>query len=192
MLDRLGWSIDQSSSRTLVVADGSKSIALGEMKEVPITFNNITIPIKMTVTESDTYDVILGIDWLNKAHAKLDINAAKMCIVCHGAIEMINLDMTRGIRDRMSDTDSESEEETPVNNVHGKNNKWPKANKPTHHLDDDEPSDLQREEEFQRTGGMEHLITPLDGMPKSPFRMEIDWHQMGHQGQQKTNPWSVK
>ncbi len=163
MLDRLGWSIDKASTRTLVVADGSKSIALGEMNEVPITFNNLTVPIKMTVIEGDTYDIILGTDWLNKAHAKLDIQAAKMRITYHGVIEIVNLDMTRGIRNQMSNTDSESEEESfAINNIHDKKNKWPKANKPARHSDDDEPSDAQHEQEFQRTGGMDHFVTPLD------------------------------
>ena len=191
MVDRLGWSIDQASTRTLVVADGSKSIALGEMKDVPITFNNITVPTDMTVIEGDTYDIILGTDWLNKTQAKLDISAAKMRITYHGVIEIVNLDMTRGIRDQMSNTDSESDEESFVNNIHDQNKKWPKANKPARNSDDDEPSDAQREEEFQRTGGMEHLVTSLDGMSDPPFRIQVDYVRMEQEKRQGVNPWNV-
>ena len=86
--------------------------------------NNITVLIKMTVIQGDTYDIILGIDWLTKSQAKLDIQAAKMHITYHGAIEIVNLDMTRGIRDQMSETDSESEEESfAIHNIHEKKNK---------------------------------------------------------------------
>jgi deoxyuridine 5'-triphosphate nucleotidohydrolase len=148
MLNRLEWGIDRASKRTLVVADGSKSIALGEMKEVPVTFNNTTIPIDMTVTESTTYDVILGTDWLAKAQAKIDLNAAQLRITYHGKSEHINLDLTRGIRERMSDT--ESEEESLINNVHGRK-KWPKAQKPPRNSDEDEPTPAQRHHEYLRT-----------------------------------------
>ena len=197
MLDRLGWSIDKASTRTLVVADGSKSIALGEMNEVPITFNNLTVPIKMTVIEGDTYDIILGTDWLNKAQAKLDISAAKMRITYHGVIEFVNLDMTRGIRDQMSDTDSESEEESfAINNIHDKKNKWPKADKPNRDSDDEEPTDAQRDQEFQRTGGMDHFVTPLDRRQnrrqEAPFRDEIDWFEIQRQNYWGVNPWNIK
>jgi deoxyuridine 5'-triphosphate nucleotidohydrolase len=170
MLNRLEWGIDHASKRTLVVADGSKSIALGEMKEVPVTFNNTTIPVDMTVTESTTYDVILGNDWLSKAHAKIDFNAAQLRITHHGKTELINLDLSRGIREQMSETESETEEEG-IYNVNSK--KWPKATKPPKNSDEDEPTPAQRRREDLRTKDFEDILEEMEktlgSKPKNPW-----------------------
>ena len=157
-LTKLGWDIDQASNRKIVVADGTKATALGEMKDIPVCFGNCTIPIHMTVCDSTTYDIILGTDWLLKAQAKVDFAAAKMRITYHGQDEEVPLDLTRGARPSMVDTDEESENEsnetneTAFVNAASNSKKWPKAQKPLKMESDDEyPTEKQREKENDRT-----------------------------------------
>ena len=153
-LRRIGWKIDRASKRKIIVADGRQTVALGEMDNVTVMFGNCEVPINMTVTEATGYDIILGNDWLQKARAKIDLGAAKMRITAHGLDEEVPLDLYRGSRPEMSDTDSETEstsEETErgdsVNVTHSK--KWPKANKPPKEDSSDEeiPEALQRKED---------------------------------------------
>ena len=84
MLERLGWSIEEPTKMRMIVADGTKAIPLGKVKDVPVRFGNCTIPTSMMVTESTTYDLILGNEWLTKAQAVIDLNAKTMRITWKG------------------------------------------------------------------------------------------------------------
>ena len=156
-LIKLGWQIDCASKREIVVADGTKTTAIGEMKDVPVCFGNCTIPVDFTVCNATSYDLILGVNWLKKAQAKIDFEAAMMRISFHGQDEEVPLDLTRGARPTMVDTDSENEgpeneeEESSVNAV--TQTKWPKANKPPKedNSDDEYPTEMQRRKEEERT-----------------------------------------
>src|ERR1700731_3749999 len=55
-LDRLGWEIDKPANTTLVVASGQRSVPLGEIKEVPVQFEMEIIPIRMVVTNAQSYN----------------------------------------------------------------------------------------------------------------------------------------
>ncbi len=153
-LVRLGWEIDQASNRKIIVADGTKTTALGEMKDIPVQFGNCMIPINMTVCESTSYDIILGVDWLAKAQAKIDFGAAKMRITYHGQDEEIPLDLTRGAHPTMVDTDSEKEDqdqnessdEEALINTAAKN--WSGE---TEDSDGDYPTEAQQKKEEERT-----------------------------------------
>ena len=59
VLEHLGWDIEEPARTILVIADGSKSTPLREVREVPITFGNETITIDMIVTALETYQIIL-------------------------------------------------------------------------------------------------------------------------------------
>src|SRR3954465_1817816 len=54
------------------------------MVAVIITLGGADIPIDMIVTDSDTYDVILGMNWLALAQANILVNESKMIIKSHG------------------------------------------------------------------------------------------------------------
>ena len=97
LLDRFGWSIDEPTTTTVVVADGGEAVTLGIVRDVPVTFGNCTITIDMVVTQSTSYDVILGVDWLKKANALLDLNAATLRIDYRGVKQQVPLDLSRGI-----------------------------------------------------------------------------------------------
>ena len=66
LLHCLGWKPDRASQMTLIVADGKKSPALGEISDISVKLGNADIATDMTITESETYDVILGNAFLEK------------------------------------------------------------------------------------------------------------------------------
>ena len=84
VLDRLGWDIEEPARTVLVIADGSRSTPLGEVYEVPITFGNETIMNDMIVTASETYQIILGNNWLKKAKANINQEAETMTFTSRG------------------------------------------------------------------------------------------------------------
>ena len=84
VLDRLGWDIEEPVRTVLVIADGSRSTPLGEVREVPITFENETITIDMIVTASETYQIILRNNWLKKAKANINLEAEMMTFTSRG------------------------------------------------------------------------------------------------------------
>src|SRR5947199_8274154 len=60
LLKKLGWTIHKPSQMALIIADGQKAVALGAQ-----------IPINMVVSDSNTHDVILGMNWLENTHAEI-------------------------------------------------------------------------------------------------------------------------
>ena len=96
-LDRLGWEIDAPATTTLVIANGKRSVPLGEMKDVPVQFGTEIIPIRMIVTNAKSYNVILGMSWLKKAKAKIDTDAQKLMFYNHGRKFSIPLDIQQGV-----------------------------------------------------------------------------------------------
>ena len=97
-LQRKGWDIDEPTRITYTVANGQRDTTLGIVTKVPIQVQGLTIPIDMIVTNANSYDVILGNEWLVKANAIIDLNAAAMRITCHGKEINVPLDLYRGIR----------------------------------------------------------------------------------------------
>ena len=81
LLKKLNWTIDRPTTMALVVADGRKAIALGEMENVKVKLGKAgSIAVDMVVTNSDTYDVILGMNWLAKAQANIDVSKSTLAI----------------------------------------------------------------------------------------------------------------
>jgi hypothetical protein len=80
---------------SLIIANGRKAITLGEMPAVVITLGGADIPIDMVVTDSDTYDVIVGMNWLALAEANILVNESKMIIKSHGLEHEVQLNFDR-------------------------------------------------------------------------------------------------
>jgi len=78
---------------TLIVADGQEAAVLGEITEVTVTLGTAKIPINLTITESCSFNVILGNDFLEKIEA--EISLVKMCMKFnwHGMNHQIPLDI---------------------------------------------------------------------------------------------------
>ena len=84
VLDRLGWDIEEPARTVLIIADGSRSTPLREVREVPITFRNEMIMIDMIITASETYQIILGNNWLKKAKTNINLEAETMTFTSRG------------------------------------------------------------------------------------------------------------
>jgi hypothetical protein len=83
---------------------------LGVIEEVSVTFDKTAIFADMVVTPSASYDAILGIDWLQRANAVVDLGKKEMVISKHGRSTTIPLDTNRGIR-RAITTRTQGEED---------------------------------------------------------------------------------
>ncbi len=124
VLDRLGWEIEKPAKTILVIADGSRSTPLGEVTEVPVTFGNETISIDMIVTASETYQIILGNNWLVKAKANIDLQRECMTFLSRGRKFRVPVSTTKGVRPDIVDQEThwqlrrnEVEDEEPYLNI---------------------------------------------------------------------------
>ena len=84
VLNHLGWDIEEPARTVLVITDRSRSTPLGEVHEVPIIFGNETIAIDMIITVLETYQIILGNNWLKKAKANINLEAETMTFISRG------------------------------------------------------------------------------------------------------------
>src|ERR1700748_1243028 len=96
---------------TIIVADGHNATPLGKVHNVPVKFGGVTIAITMIVVETDSYDVVLGNDFLKQVNAIVDFNAEKMRIKYRGRRFEVPLNINKGVRPAMKqESDSENEE----------------------------------------------------------------------------------
>ena len=105
--DRIGWEIEEPADSIYITADGKEVTPLGKFLDVPVKFGEVTVTVDMSVSDADTYDVILGNDWLRKAKATIDVNAEKMMIMAKGIKQRVNLSMGRGVRPDMEEEEEE-------------------------------------------------------------------------------------
>src|SRR5271163_2547131 len=108
-LDHLGWSIDAPTNQTFTTTNGATAVPLGKVREVPVRFGEITIPVDMIVVQTTTYKVILGNEWLKKAQAVIDLNAEKIKITRRGRTYLIPLNIDKGIRPRFEEAPENDE-----------------------------------------------------------------------------------
>jgi hypothetical protein len=116
--DLLGMSIDRASKSSVIMANGSSTVPLGVIADVAISFGVCTVAVDLVVTEAATYNVILGMDWLTRANAKVDLGKQEMILSKHGQRAVIPLNVTRGIRTevtRLEEAESDEEPEDQVN-----------------------------------------------------------------------------
>src|SRR5437588_2218103 len=110
MMDRLGWEIEAATKRRFIVVDGHKAVPLGRIFNVPIKFGPVTLPVHVLIVDTDSYDLVIGMDWLTKANATIDTNAMKMRIEIRGRRFEVPVNSRRGVRPKM-ESDEESEDE---------------------------------------------------------------------------------
>jgi len=69
------WNIKIQRKSEVAMTDitGNVNHPLGAIDNFPITVDKITIPADVDVTPAQTYSVIVGMDWLNKIKANLDL-----------------------------------------------------------------------------------------------------------------------
>src|SRR5262249_54799999 len=111
LLKRLDWPIEKPTKLTFVAADGKVNRPLGRIEDVPVTFGPAVIPINAIVTSAQSYDLILGNDWISKARAVMNFKKNDMQITWKGRTYAIPLDIHRGIRPERNVKEVEPEEE---------------------------------------------------------------------------------
>ena len=60
------------------VATGTNHTPLGRIFELPVQFSKLIIPTTVIVMDIDSYDLLLGNDWLIKVQAVIDLAAYKL------------------------------------------------------------------------------------------------------------------
>ena len=80
-LEKLGIDIEESSDMYILDVNGRKKRALGIVKDIQITVQQkCKTKLKMQVTDSNTYQVILGNDWLIKVYGIINIPAEEIVL----------------------------------------------------------------------------------------------------------------
>src|SRR2546421_2432127 len=79
-LDNHRIQIDRPSSITITNINGEQRRPLGAIDQLPVTVETIEVPIKIDVTESEAYSVIVGNDWLRKVQATIGFHTSTMII----------------------------------------------------------------------------------------------------------------
>src|SRR5437763_1875481 len=80
-LEKLGIDIEESSDMYILDVNGRKKRALGIVKDIQITVQQkCKTKLKMQVTDSNTYQVILGNDWLINVYGIINIPAEEIVL----------------------------------------------------------------------------------------------------------------
>ena len=77
-LKKHGIKIQRKSNITMSDINGESKQPLGAIDNFPVTIAGIVIPADVDITEARTYSVVVGMDWLNKIKAKLDLHSRTM------------------------------------------------------------------------------------------------------------------
>jgi hypothetical protein len=96
--------------------NGESKQPLGAIDNFPITVAGIVIPADVDVTEARTYSVVIGMDWLNKIKAKLDLHSSNMTFEWQGKKGQVKIKYIYGqgydspaeFSDESEDSDDES------------------------------------------------------------------------------------
>jgi len=106
LLDKLGLRIPRKSSVVIINVNGQKTSPLGEVDDLPLNIGGIDIPLSAVVTEANTYNAILGNDWLSKVGAQVNWKDSKLTFSWKGK------EATVDVAHQYGEELSEEEEET--------------------------------------------------------------------------------
>ena len=82
------------------------------MYDVPVKIARATITVNIYVVNTTTYDLILGMNYLKKASATVDLNVEKMRIRYRGRRFEVPIDVQKGVCPKMIKEDDDSEEKS--------------------------------------------------------------------------------
>src|SRR4051794_27843637 len=80
LLNRISCSIEEAVSQKVSIAAGLNHLPLEMIFDLLIQFGKLIITIEAMVIEVDSYDLILGVDWLEKAKVVVNFRVQKMRI----------------------------------------------------------------------------------------------------------------
>ena len=84
---------------------GTVNHPLGAIDNFPITVDKLIIPADVDITPAQTYSVIVGMDWLNKIKANLDLKKNIMTFEWNGQKGQANIKFIYGQGYDSPDTD---------------------------------------------------------------------------------------
>ena len=91
--------------------NGASRQPLGAIDNFPITVNGITIPADIDITDARTYQIVVGMDWLNKIQAKIDLKTKTMNFEWNGQKGLVKVKFIFGQGyDTPEDTSDESDD----------------------------------------------------------------------------------
>ena len=108
------WNIKIQRKSEVAMTDitGTVNHPLGAIDNFPITVDKLTIPADVDVTPAQTYSVIVGMDWLNKIKANLDLKKNIMTFKWNGQKGQANIKFIYGQGYDSPDTDGSDDSDT--------------------------------------------------------------------------------
>lgn len=74
------WKMVEAAPVSLVTASGQRVRASGVLRNLPISMQDTTIKVDVYVSEANTYDALLGMDWLVPAGCVIDLQSREISI----------------------------------------------------------------------------------------------------------------
>ena len=110
-MESIGRRIEKTSGRKITGIHGERCSSLGIVTQVPIKLEEIVVAVDMEVIDATGYTLILGTDWLRKAHAIIDYQECKLILKDDKHLAEISCRNTRAaiIDDDKNDNNSEEE-----------------------------------------------------------------------------------
>ncbi|CAG8781668.1 772_t:CDS:1, partial [Acaulospora morrowiae] len=84
LADKLRLTINEKSTSVVVTANRTRERTLGKIKDVGITIQGVTIPVKLRVIESRDETLLLGTDWFQKTKARIHFDEQKIFLRYQG------------------------------------------------------------------------------------------------------------
>src|ERR1041384_3154218 len=84
---KLKLKIDGPSKTVIIIANGDRQRALGEIKSVGIAIQNLLIPMRLQVIDSADETLLLGTDFFDKTEAQWDFRTSSINLTYNGHID---------------------------------------------------------------------------------------------------------
>jgi RNase H-like domain found in reverse transcriptase/Reverse transcriptase (RNA-dependent DNA polymerase)/gag-polyprotein putative aspartyl protease len=169
-------SPDRTSTRTITGIHGDQKGSLGVINDIPVHLGDVIISTDMEVIDTQAYTMVLGNDWLQKAHAKIEYSPPRLTINDHKRMAVIECKYTTGELTFEEEEEEEEEEED----------------------DDDESSDEENDLDLSGLSNMSLVVTEKESPDQhyyrfDPWGIEIDHETFSWEEYQlmneKFNPW---
>src|SRR4051812_42415463 len=110
-MEQLEFDIEEATSKRIVSANGERTESLGKIKDFPIKISNSLIPINVEVMETDSYNILLGNDWMMKAGTTYNWKNQELTLDWRNQRIKVNASCKQ-IRNLKEESDSEEDNES--------------------------------------------------------------------------------
>ncbi|KAG9304855.1 hypothetical protein G9A89_000768 [Geosiphon pyriformis] len=84
LMNQLGHQVDRTASTRIITVDEATKTPIGEIDNLPIEINSITVLIKVFVMKATQYQALVDNNWLSKTHATLDWTTQELQLIFGG------------------------------------------------------------------------------------------------------------